>query len=170
MLKPKDQRRDARDLWMMTFGHGSIFESTPNAIDFPPSKLSGILTNPQDINAKPVLLLGLRKKSPTNAVSTSTHKRKSVTNLIDKRNNGSSIHDGHGSDTASEQHLINIPSNPLHQNNSQSPLASDLSSHSPSPPLPDWPMKLLHEWRDSRASLPEGYWIADLKDRKYVSL
>lgn len=31
-------------------------------------------------------------------------------------------------------------------------------------------MKLLHEWRDSRASLPEGYWIADLKDRKYVSL
>src|SRR5215469_8312393 len=116
MLTPKDQRRDARDLWMMAFGHGSIFEPTPNTNEIPTSEPAEVSTNLLVIDTKPrgTLLLEPRKKSPTSAVSASTPESfqqassNSVPNLVGKHNNGSSIHDRHGSDIASEQCLVNI--------------------------------------------------------------
>ena len=194
MLTPKDQRRDARDLWMMTFGHGSIFEpipntndispseptpntndilsseSTPNIIEILPSEPPKSSTNSLVIDTKHMFLLEPRKKSPSSAVSASIH----------------------GSDMTSDQYLVNIPTNPSHQSNTNTPSISEptplqtsptnpdtTGQQSPSlvqqestsgPPLPEWPVKLLHQWRRRRDSLPEDCFIADLKDRDYVSI
>jgi hypothetical protein len=210
MLTPRDQRRDARDLWMMTFGHGSIFEPTSNTNDIPPSEpttnINDILpfelpeesTNPLVIDTKHKFLLEPRKKSSSSAVSASMHESlqqaptNSTTNLVERHNDGSSTGDGHGIDIASEQYLVNIPTSPSYQSIRNIPRISDSSprensptnpdtvgQQSPSrvqqessshPLLPEWPVSLLHEWRQRRDSLPEGSLTHDLKDRDYVSL
>jgi hypothetical protein len=136
MLIPRDQRRDARDLWMMTFGHGSIFQPTPNTNSIPPSKptpnINDILpseppeafTNSLVIDTKHPFLLEPRKKSPSSAVSASIHES----------------------------------------------LQQDPNNSTTDFPLPEWPVRLLHQWRQCRGALPDGSLTHDLKDRDYVSL
>ena len=167
MLKSKDQRRDARDLWMLTFGHGSIFAPSPNTTGPPSSSLPETSTNSRVIDDKPTFLLEPPMESPSSAVSTSTQESNWATNIDDGRNNGSSFHGGHGNDITSEQYRINTTND---QSDAQFPPISDPASHSSNPPLPDWPVERLHEWRRRRASLPAGCWIADLKNRDHVGL
>ncbi len=185
MLKSKDQRRDARDLWMMTFGHESIFARSPNtteptepteptdstdSTDPPSPSRPETSTNSPVIDDKPTFLLEPPRESPSSAVSTSTQESYWATNIDDGRNNRSSIHDGHGNDITSVQYHINTTNDSLPQSDAQLPPISEPTSRSSNPPLPDWPVKRLHEWRQKRASLPKGCWIADLKNRDHVSV
>lgn len=198
MLKPKDQRCDASDLWMMAFGPKSIFALSTNIVNSSSFGLSPLTSaNLHTVDTKSPSLLEPQKQSPSGATSTSTHESfqqaasHAATNLIAGRSSENSVDDGCGTDVALKLCPIDNPSISSPPSNIQLPRITGLGYHSSSlanpatasqqssayvqrgsssNPSPDWPVKLLRKWRQDRDHLPHGDWMDDLKDRHYVRL